>query len=1069
MDALTVLTIGFEGHTAHAVRQGFGFFQDQYPGLIRRLTVERSRLRSAEARMEVAEKIRAADVVIVNGVHDRDDAAALRKTLEAAPPEACISVMPNAAELRTFAWLGGDRPASGVRAPTSPLGSVTACFRDLTAGNVARALAWIVHTLRPSLLPTTPGVPEPVAHRGYWHPSCGVHDTWAEHISAREAFPDRAAGRVLLTCFPTQITTGNDRHLRALVAALEQRGVAVIGWLGTIDAIPDLPEVDLVLNATGFTLTGSHGQANIDGDVAFLAAADIPHLGAVPLFHQTVQEWDASPVGLTPVQTAMQLAIPELEGAAAPIVIAGRDAETDELQPILPNIHRLAELAANTVRLRRMPAVQKRLAFVIFGFPPAGGTVGSAAHLDVWASLHRILQRLHSEGYGIAVPATPEALLDLVLTSAGGGARSDAAVADRYPIPSYLAHAGEQARRIARGWGPPPGDVDTDGRNLLVHGVTLGNVFIGVQPSFGYDDDPMALLFQPEATPSHSFAGFYSWLRREFRPDAMIHVGTHGSLEFMPGKQTALAPTDWPGLLGDSLPHYYLYCVNDPSEGSIAKRRSNATLISHLTPPLDHAGLYGELTTLAEEIRHTRTARAAGEDVQARLAAVASAAEQAHLSLSAQTDPDAALAALQREVEEISATLIPIGLHVLGTGIPADEARVTLHAAAGHARPDRGLPALVDELEAQHTAGTPLADLPPDDAGRIAAETELDAVLAAALSGGPVPPTALPAALVDGWLAFLRRLRRDLDDNDELGALLHALDGGYVRPGPGGEPSRYEAVLPTGRNMHALDPQRVPTPAARVRGRALADALVEAARDRTGALPETVALVLWGVDNVKNGGEAIAQLLALIGVEPLPDPSGRVERFRLIPLGELGRPRIDVVATMSGIFRDLFPTTITLLDRAIRAVAEADEPDELNYLRAHARVQAAALGLTTVAAATRLWSAAPGQYGAGVNHVVQASQWDEEADLADVFTRRMGHAWGAGLEGAEQEQLLRRSLSTATVTFQNVDSAETSLGDVDHYFEYLGGLTAAVARETGHRPEALVADSYAARPRVRTL
>ncbi len=738
-------------------------------------------------------------------------------------------------------------------------------------------------------------------------------------------------------------------------------------------------------------------------------------------------------------------------------------------KPITANIERLARIAANTTRLRRLPNTAKRLAFVIFGFPPASGSVGSAAHLDVWASLHRILLRLRQEGYTVPTPETPEDLLDLVLTSAGGGARSGAAVAARYPVRAYLDQTGDQARRIAPSWGAPPGDVDTDGRNLLIHGVLLGNVYIGVQPSFGYDDDPMALLFRPEATPSHSFAGFYAWMRNEFQPDAMIHVGTHGALEFMPGKQTALAPSDWPGLLSDDFPHYYLYCINDPSEGSIAKRRANATLISHLTPPLDEAGVYGSLAALAEEVRQARAALAAGEEMRARLAAVAAAAEEAHLAFPDHADPGDSLAALQRQVEEVSATLIPIGLHVLGTGIATEEARVTLKAAAAHARPNAGLPALVEELERLHTGGRPLRELPPDDPGRAAAEAELDAILTAALRDGPAPQTGLPPAVVEGWLRFLSDLRRRLDGNDELGALLHALDGRYLKPSPGGEPSRHEAALPTGRNLHALDPQRVPTPAALARGRALADALLQASIERTGRVPETVALVLWGVDNVKNGGEAIAQLLALIGAEPLPDPSGRVDRFRLVPLEELGRPRVDVVATMSGIFRDLFPTTIALLDRVVRAAAAAEEPDELNHLRAHARAQATMLGIPPSEAATRLWSAAPGQYGAGVNHVVHAGQWDQEADLADVFTRRMGHAWGARLTGAAQERLLRASLATATVTFQNIDSAETSLGDVDHYFEYLGGLTAAVTRETGRRPETLVADSHAARPTVRTL
>jgi magnesium chelatase subunit H len=475
------------------------------------------------------------------------------------------------------------------------------------------------------------------------------------------------------------------------------------------------------------------------------------------------------------------------------------------------------------------------------------------------------------------------------------------------------------------------------------------------------------------------------------------------------------------------------------------------------------------LADLGEEIRQARTLAAAGGDITSRLDAVAALAEQAELRPASPPGSPDYLDDLQRAVDEIEHTLIPLGMHVLDAGIPAEEAAATLRASADYARPDRDLPALTGELENALTGGEPAADLLPDHPGRIAVEAALDAVVAAVLDGAAPPPLPIAETVRDGWIGFLTELRDLLRDNDEIGALLHALDSGFVRPGPGGEPSRRIETLPTGRNLHALDPQRVPNPIAMRRGAALAEALLDRAVADTGVFPETVAVIVWGIDNVKNGGESVAQIFALLGVEALPDASGKVERFRLIPLEELGRPRIDVVATMSGIFRDLFPTTIALLDRAFRAVAAADEPDDRNYLRAHARTQARELGLSPDQAATRLWSAPPGQYGTGVNHVVEASAWEQESDLAEVFLRRMGHAWGADVAGVQREQLLRASLATASVAFHNIDSAENSLGDVDHYYEYIGGLTAAVTHTSGKRPETFVADTYQARPKVRTL
>ncbi|MFG2071850.1 magnesium chelatase subunit H [Nonomuraea maritima] len=1101
MTPITIVTIGFEGHSALPLHDGFARYAGAVP--VDRRAFTRDLLTTDEGRAEIAAALSGADALLVSGVHDPVEASALCEI--AAGPKAVVPVMPNTADVLGLARLG-DFDAGSPRAeaayrlvaaaapdPLPPhaatvlgalgrlgplvpeeagdlrrLAQIVSSFHQLTAENVAVGVAALVHVLRPDAQ-DDPGWPEPVRQHGFWHPDTGVVETWTPTTTKP------GAGRVLLTCYPTQVTSGNDAHLRALVAALEQHGLDVVGWLGTLDqdgdlqAVTRVPDIDVCVNATGFTLSGAHGQPNVAFDVRFLAERDTPHFAVVPLFHQSVQQWRESPVGLAPRSVAMQIAIPELEGGVLSLVHAGRDEDGDALTGVKEHIRRIAETVARTVALSRMPAADKRVAFVVFSYPPDRGSVGSAAHLDVWASLHRTLLRLRDSGYTVDVPDTPEDLLGLAVTSDGGGVRSATAIADHYPAARYHRAAREEVERVSRFWGPPPGELDTDGVSIGIRGVRLGNVFIGVQPSHGYEGDPMALLFTPDASPSHSFTAFYTWLHHEFDPHALVHVGTHGALEFMPGAQAGLKPEDWPSLLVGTVPHFYLYCINNPSEGTIAKRRSNATLVSYLTPPLDNAGLYGVLSDLGDEIRDARAIAASGGDITPRMDAIDALAAEAELRVGHPHDPHARLAALQSAVDEIEQTLIPLGMHVVDRGISASEAGATLRACADYPRPERRLPALTEALETALTEGAAITDLPPDDPERLAVEAALDAVVGAVLDDGPAPELPVPPSVRDGWIGFLTEMRDLLQDNDEVGALLHALDGGFVRPGPGGEPSRRMETLPTGRNLHALDPQRVPTPTAMLRGAAMAEKLLEEARARTGAYPETVAIVVWGIDNVKNGGETVAQILALLGVEPLPDAAGRVERFRLIPLAELGRPRIDVVATLSGIFRDIFPTTITLLDRAFRAVAAADEPDEWNHLRAHARAQSARLGLSLDQAATRLWSTPPGQYGTGVNHVVDASAWDERGDLAEVYLRRMGHAWGADALGERREDLLRASLATASVTFHSIDSAENSIGDVDHYYEYLGGLTAAVAHTAGREPDVLVADGYQARPKLRTL
>ncbi|WBB61899.1 cobaltochelatase subunit CobN [Streptomyces sp. WMMC500] len=1042
-----VVTVGFEAHNAFALRQGAVRVPE-----VRWVPVERYEAARRPERLE--RELADADALLVHGVHDHEDAARIAALAARHPRLLLAPVPPNAPELARASRLERDR-----------LVQVAEGFHHLSADNAAHGLRVLLHLLRPAAHPD-PGPAARLPRGGFWHPATGFVASWAEYEEGRAARSavERPAGRVVLTVFPAQVTSGNDAHLRDLVGRLEAEGLDVVGWVGTLDALGEeaaarVPGVDLWLNATGFTLSGTHGQPNTEGDVALLARHGTPLLGAVPLFHQTLRQWRDAPAGLTPVQVAMQIAVPELEGSTAPLVLAGRDEATDAMVPVPEHAARLARLARRTVELRHTARRDKRIAIVLFGYPPGQGAAGSAAHLDVWASLHHLLTRMRRAGYVVdGLPATAEELLELMLTDEAGGARTGVRVEESWPAAEYVREAGEEAERAARFWGRPPGDLDSDGRSVAVRGLRLGNVFVGLQPSFGYDGDPMRLLFAPDASPSHSFTAFYTWLRTRFAPHALVHFGTHGALEFMPGKQAGLAPRDWASLLAGDVPHHYLYCVNNPSEGTIAKRRSNAGLISYLTPPLDRAGLYGVLADLDEEVRATLAEEP--PPAPERVAAVRSMAAEAGLDPPPDDgDPVAWLRAVQRATDEVRRTLIPLGLHRVGEGIDGEAALATLRAACDHERPEHGLASLTETLEAELTAGVPVTELPPDDPGRLAVERVLDELVRTGTAPG-VP---------GGWAVFLADLRARLALDAETEAFLHALDGRYLHPSPGGEPSRRIEALPTGRNMHALDPQRVPTPVAWRRGRATAEAMLAACLEADGALPETVALVLWGVDNVKSGGEGIAQAFALLGVEPVAGPGGRVDRFRVIPAGELNRPRIDVVCTLSGVCRDVFPTTVELLDRAVRAVAALDEPAESNFVRAHALRQAAELDLAPRQAAFRIFSAAAGRYGAGVNHVLQESAWAEEGDLGDVYLRRMGHAWGHDLRGEQCERLLRGALSTATVTFQNIDSAETSLADVDHYYEYLGGVTAAVALAAGTRPRPLVADSYAARPAVRGL
>ncbi|GAB3741895.1 cobaltochelatase subunit CobN [Microlunatus parietis] len=927
--------------------------------------------------------------------------------------------------LRASAALAHRLPAGDLRT----LGLVIMSFRQLSTGNLVLALRLLARRTGTARGPVDDlGVPELQPEHGLWHPA--------------GTLPGRGTPVIVVACSRNLLFSGNDGHLRALFDRVEQAGHRAVGWFGsTADLAADLePYADgirLWINTRGFTLSGRHGTPELAEGLAALVGADVPMIAAITLSNQTLQEWLADATGLSQTTVAMQLAVPELQGGIAPLVIAGRDAATDELVAVDDQLDRLVRLADRLIRLRAKPVSERRIAVILVSHAPEKGAIGAAASLDVWSSLHSLLGALAGSGYRVDVPADAEATFDAVVDRA---APATARVLARYHAADYLREY-RAGRRITAAWGPAPGEFDNDGEAFEVHGARLGNVTVCFQPSRGYGADPAGLLAKPDATPTHAFAACYTWLDRHLDPDLVLHFGTHGALEFMPGKQTGLVRTDFSDHLLDAIPHSYLYVASNPSEAAIAKRRSAATIVNHLSPPLADADLDGRLRSLRDDIAGCLAAAPALRAQRLTMITETAEAEGLHHDVDAElatTDPAVYLERLAATLDEVAETLISVGLHRLGRGLEPEDTRAILRACCDQGCDERGLASLIDE---------------PDRAQQL-----VDAVIAGR-SGDDLDP---------GWLAYLTETMIKLGRNDELGALLHTLDGGFIAPGPGGDPIREPNVLPTGRNTYAIDPTTIPTAAAVRRGRDSAQALLNKITD-TGELPESVALVIWGIETIKSRGETLGQAFALLGVEPYADSHGRVNRFRILDPEALGRPRIDVVLTASGVFRDLFGQAMGLLDEAIRAVAVLDEDPERNYVRKHALEQARELGIEVADAATRVFSNAPGDYGSGVNHVVDASTWETDLDLGELYTKRQSYAYGVSLTGAEAGRLFRSVLATVDVTFQNLDSAERSLADSDHYFEYLGGVSAAVKAAGGRAPRVLVSDTYSPRARVRDI
>ncbi len=777
-----------------------------------------------------------------------------------------------------------------------------------------------------------------------------------------------------------------------------------------------------------------------------LARLDVPYIAAHSVEFETLEEWQASDRGLLPVEATMMVAIPELDGSTGPILFGGRSeraANPRDMQAHPERVAKLAERVERMIALRRTPRADRKLGVVLFNFPPNAGATGTAAYLSVYESLHRTLTGLKIAGYSVEVPASVDELRDRILGGNAARFGAGANVHARITADDHIRrerHLGE----IEAQWGPAPGKHQSDGSSIFVLGERFGNVFVGVQPAFGYEGDPMRLLFEKGFAPTHAFSAFYRWLREDFAAHAVLHFGTHGALEFMPGKQAGMSAACWPDRLIGALPNFYLYAANNPSEGTIAKRRSAATLVSYLTPPVAQAGLYRGLLDLKASLDHWR-GLSPDESVERDRMAPIIQAQAAELSLGV-AEPvwsSASVSEIEKlvsAVHELEHELIPHGLHVIGEATSRAE-RIELLLASCEAQsmamPSReAIEALIDGEHPRH---------------------------AAALSGLAQDETTL------ALFAGLARTAELLAEDHELPALIHALDGRFTRPAPAGDLLRNPQILPTGRNLHGFDPFRLPSAFAVEDGKRQAELLLSRHRQDGHGVPESVALVLWGTDNLKSEGGPISQALALLGARPRFDTYGRLCGAALTPLAELGRPRIDVVMTLSGIFRDLLPLQSKLLAEAAYLAASADEPLDQNFVRKHALQYQEQHGCDLETASLRVFSNAEGAYGSNVNYMIDSGRWTDENELAEVYTRRKCFAYGRNGAPQRQHALLETMLSGVELAYQNLESVELGVTTVDHYFDTLGGISRAALRAKGKTVPVYIGDQTRGQGKVRTL
>ncbi|HJQ44151.1 MAG TPA: cobaltochelatase subunit CobN, partial [Jatrophihabitantaceae bacterium] len=912
---------------------------------------------------------------------------------------------------------------------------------------------------------------------------------------------------------------GNTEFVHAITDAIEARGARALpvfcSSLRTaepelLDTLRTADALVVTVLAAGGALPAAVGAGGVDEDwdIGALATLDVPILQALCLTSSRAQ-WAESDDGLTPLDAATQVAIPEFDGRLITVPFSFKEVGPDGLTNYVADPERAARvagIAVNHARLRHVPVAERRVVVMLSAYPTKHSRIGNAVGLDTPASTIRLLAALRDAGYDVGeLPGLESGDGDALIHAliAAGGQDEDWLTEEqlagnpiRIPAARYrgwFAELPDDLRAaVEQHWGPAPGELfvdrsaDSDGEIVLA-ALRANNVVVLVQPPRGFGQNPIAIYHDPDLPPSHHYLAAYAWLRNEFGAHAMVHVGKHGNLEWLPGKTAALSASCASDAAIGDLPLVYPFLVNDPGEGTQAKRRVHATLVDHLVPPMARAESYGDIARLEQLLdEHAQIAAmdpAKLPAVRAQIWTLLQAAKLDHDLGLADRPHDAEFDELILHVDgwlcEVKDAQIRDGLHVLGQA-PVGEARVNLVLAILRARQmwageADALPGLREALGLREGAEVRAdADFVESAARALVEAMEREAwnpdvisrVVSSSSSGHLYPTTGAQsdhsAEMVERVLRFaaaevVPRLARTID---EIANVLHALDGGFVPAGPSGSPLRgLVNVLPTGRNFYSVDPRAVPSRLAWETGQAMADSLLERYRADTGDFPRSVGLSVWGTSAMRTAGDDIAEVLALLGVRPVWDEqSRRVSSIEPIALDELGRPRIDVTVRISGFFRDAFPHVVAMLDDAVQLVANLDEPGELNFVRAHAQADLADHG-DERRATTRIFGSKPGAYGAGLLPLIDARNWRDDKDLAEVYAAWGGFAYGRGLDGREARGDMETAYRRIAVAAKNTDTLEHDIADSDDYFQYHGGMIATVRALTGSSPRAYIGDS----------
>ncbi len=824
---------------------------------------------------------------------------------------------------------------------------------------------------------------------------------------------------VALLCSSTSYPTDTSGCVRDIFKELSTWAdvyiVGIASWAGDdrgelLEKLLNDARPDAVVNVMPFRLSAGPMGGDTDAGVTLLQGLNTPYLHPHFITRRQRQQWQDSVQGCTPSEVLISVMLPELDGATDTIPVAAmvepeEGILTEKLDIIPERLHRLSGKLKGYIRLRKLSNSEKRVAVICYNYPPGEANLFGGAFLDTFQSVAAITSRLSQEGYSVK-PLSKEDLM--AVFTAGKAVNSGKYETDWDEKITWNAKNYVPAEDVTRRWGPSPGDVMTEDGSFIIPGMVEGNVFIGLQPTRGIHEDPQHAYHDKSSPPHHQYAAFYEWLRDVFKADAIIHVGTHGTLEFTKGKECGMSGDCWPDRLLGDIPHFYIYYVGNPSEATIAKRRSGAHLVSYQPPVFIQSGLYGDYLSLETEIdnyRHALAISPAGaEDVYKNIAELSE-----KLGISGNLDD------IENELYRVKTSLIPRGLHVFGTPYTEEE-----------------------------------ADMYRDG-------------LAQCLGGGEDTPKAAD------------RGRRNALENGEMDGLVRSLGGEFIPARLGGDIFRNPDILPAGGNIFQFDPRLVPTASAFKRGQEICRKTLELYESEGRGYPASVAIIMWGLDTSRTQGETFSQILSYLGVRKATSSDVWNNGFEVIPIEELGRPRIDVTVNICGFFRDMFPNLIETLDDIFHTIASLDETYEQNYFKKHSDMILKSLieaGYDEEEArdlsVSRIFGPEEGQYGTNLTSIIETKNWTDERIFGESFMDSLCHVYGRYMHGRTVDGLYSENLKTVDIVSQLRANCEYEITDLDHYYEFFGGLSKSVELAKGAKACMYITDTTGSRIQTET-